>query len=241
MTWARGFIVGGILLCVNFSVWALQAHAAPFAHVTSSETDTISITYTETDTVAATVPVGRTPSGVAINRAGSRVYVPNKSGSDSPLSNPRILRCSAISVTGRGLISIASGAAESSDRTPTPTVGPCGRTCLGLAQSCTAIVDGMAVPGACYAQTEHGCECGPEGPPPTRTATATSTPQLSGCAGDCDGARIVTVDELVRCVQIALATQPVTACSACDANADGLVTVNELVAAVDNALNGCPP
>jgi len=51
----------------------------------------------------------------------------------------------------------------------------------------------------------------------------------------------VTADELVRCVQIALATQPVTACSACDANADGLVTVNELVAAVDNALNGCPP
>ena len=61
------------------------------------------------------------------------------------------------------------------------------------------------------------------------------------CVGDCDGSGDVTVDELIRGVNIALGTMAVTECPSFDTNNDGLVTVNELIAAVNNALSGCTP
>jgi DNA-binding beta-propeller fold protein YncE len=59
------------------------------------------------------------------------------------------------------------------------------------------------------------------------------------CVGDCDGLGTVTVDELVEGVTMALGEQPVATCFAFDANRDDAVTVDELVRAVHNALNGC--
>jgi hypothetical protein len=41
-------------------------------------------------------------------------------------------------------------------------------------------------------------------------------------------------------VNIALGTAAVSTCSACDSNHDGQVEINEIIAAVNNALNGCP-
>lgn len=56
------------------------------------------------------------------------------------------------------------------------------------------------------------------------------------CRGDCDDDHQVTVDELIRGVAMALGTPDVT----CPAfGSDGVVTIAELVAAVDRALNGC--
>jgi hypothetical protein len=49
----------------------------------------------------------------------------------------------------------------------------------------------------------------------------------------------VSVDELVTLVNIALDLSPVSACRAGDANADGEVTVDEIVVAVNNDLLGC--
>jgi hypothetical protein len=48
----------------------------------------------------------------------------------------------------------------------------------------------------------------------------------------------VTVDELVQLVNQALGLAPVT-CHSGDGNGDGEVTVDEIVAAVNNALSGC--
>lgn len=59
------------------------------------------------------------------------------------------------------------------------------------------------------------------------------------CTGDCGGDGRVTVDELVRGVNLALGNPAVTACPAFDTNADGLITVNELVRGVNSALDGC--
>jgi hypothetical protein len=81
---------------------------------------------------------------------------------------------------------------------------------------------------------------------PTATVTATPsptpspTPTLPACAGDCNQDGSVTVDELIKGVNIALGTTSVDACSSFDANGDGAVTINELIAAVNRALNGCP-
>ncbi len=60
------------------------------------------------------------------------------------------------------------------------------------------------------------------------------------CGGDCNQDGSVTVDELVRGVNIALGTVAVDLCRSFDTNNDGAVTVDEIVAAVINALNGCP-
>jgi hypothetical protein len=40
-------------------------------------------------------------------------------------------------------------------------------------------------------------------------------------------------------VNIALGNTPVTACEAGDVNGDGMITVDEILTAVNNALNGC--
>lgn len=41
-------------------------------------------------------------------------------------------------------------------------------------------------------------------------------------------------------MNVALGTAAVDACAAMDGNADGTVAVNELIAAVNRALSGCP-
>ncbi len=75
--------------------------------------------------------------------------------------------------------------------------------------------------------------------PPTATPTATPNPTAAVCVGECNGNRVVTVNELITGVNIALGTAPVTACPAFDVDGDGAVGINELIAAVNNLLYGC--
>jgi hypothetical protein len=49
----------------------------------------------------------------------------------------------------------------------------------------------------------------------------------------------VTVDEVLKAVNIALGAAQVSTCPLADANGDGAVTVNEIVQAVNNALYNC--
>ena len=49
----------------------------------------------------------------------------------------------------------------------------------------------------------------------------------------------MTVTDLVTLVNIALDNGLATACPAGDANHDGDITINDILAAVNNALNGC--
>ncbi len=59
------------------------------------------------------------------------------------------------------------------------------------------------------------------------------------CAGDCDGDGVVRVDELIRGLSIALGLAPATTCAALQSNLDGAVTIDELIAAVQSAVEGC--
>ena len=61
----------------------------------------------------------------------------------------------------------------------------------------------------------------------------------AGCAGYCNGDGFVTVDELIKMVNIALGTLDISACEAGDINGDGTITVNEIISAVNRALMGC--
>jgi hypothetical protein len=80
-------------------------------------------------------------------------------------------------------------------------------------------------------------------PTPTATLTptpsATPTPTPIRCVGDCDGSGTVTVNEIIKGVNIDLDTAPLSTCPQFDANDSGTVTVNELIIGVNNALGGC--
>jgi YVTN family beta-propeller protein len=59
-------------------LWADTAQAQPFAYISNSGSNTVSVINTATNTVVATVSVGANPFGVAVTPDGSRVYVTNE-------------------------------------------------------------------------------------------------------------------------------------------------------------------
>ena len=52
--------------------------------------------------------------------------------------------------------------------------------------------------------------------------------------------RVVSIGELVTIVNIALGNIPVSDCPAGDRDGNGNIVIAELIAAVNNALSGCP-
>ncbi len=77
---------------------------------------------------------------------------------------------------------------------------------------------------------------------PRRTPTATapaSTPTPLPCHGDCDGNGAVTIDEVIRGINIALGSLQLAVCPPADLNLEGQVTIDEIISAVNSALQGC--
>jgi hypothetical protein len=99
--------------------------------------------------------------------------------------------------------------------------------CLRLVPTATPIPTVTATPSASAT------------PSITPTPTATVNPTFAACIGNCDADAAVTVSELIQGVNIASGAVEASACPAFDANRDGAVVVNELVAAVSNLLFGC--
>jgi hypothetical protein len=72
----------------------------------------------------------------------------------------------------------------------------------------------------------------------TSVATPNTRAVAQTCVGDCNGDERVDVNELIVGVNIALGGLAITQCASLDDGA-GTVTVDRLVLAVTNALNGC--
>lgn len=70
-----GRTVLGIAALIAILFVAGSAEALPYAYVTNSQDDNISVIDTATDNVITSIPVGRIPWGVAINPTGTRVYI----------------------------------------------------------------------------------------------------------------------------------------------------------------------
>ena len=73
----RRFMAAGAVLAMGLGLAAQPAEAAPFAYVTNSGANTVSVIDIPTNKVVATVPVGFFPSGVAVTPDGKHVYVAN--------------------------------------------------------------------------------------------------------------------------------------------------------------------
>ncbi len=63
--------------------------------------------------------------------------------------------------------------------------------------------------------------------------------QGGSCVGDCNHDEHLTIDELVTGVNIALGALPIGRCPDFDPGGSGTVTIDEIIAAVSNALAGC--
>ena len=59
------------------------------------------------------------------------------------------------------------------------------------------------------------------------------------CVGDCDSSGMVTVDDVVTMVNVALGTTAISKCEAGDPDHTGTILINTIVAGVNNALHGC--
>jgi len=69
---------------------------------------------------------------------------------------------------------------------------------------------------------------------------APATGRAQPCAGDCSGDGVVSINELITAVNIALGNAPLSGCPVTDLDGGGSLEINELIAAVNNALAGCP-
>ncbi len=84
-------------------------------------------------------------------------------------------------------------------------------------------------------------------PTPSYTPTSSYTPSPTAtptpCVGDCDGNGVISIDELVKAVNIALGTVELEdeeqGCLAADGDGNGAVRIDELIAAVKGALGPC--
>ena len=69
------FIIGGISLVLLTGL----ALASPFAYITNFSSNSVSVIDAATNGVVSTISVGNGPQPVAVNPAGTRVYVGNSS------------------------------------------------------------------------------------------------------------------------------------------------------------------
>ena len=69
------------LILVSFTASAATEQSASsagtYAYITNEFSSTVSVIDTATNTVTATAPAGSQPAGVAVNPAGTKVYVAN--------------------------------------------------------------------------------------------------------------------------------------------------------------------
>jgi len=65
--------------------------------------------------------------------------------------------------------------------------------------------------------------------------------QVSRCAGDCGNVAHVNPQDLLTVLGVALGKGSAVDCPAGDADRDGTITVDDLLAAVNAAVSGCPP
>lgn len=122
--------------------------------------------------------------------------------------------------------------------TPAPTVGESATIAPTASRTATQTANPATPTPSVTVEMATSTHSATITPSPTPTATPIPTAKLE-CAGDCDGDATVRVDELLRGVNIALNTLPVTMCPAFDADHNAAVQVAEIIAGVNAALLGC--
>jgi YVTN family beta-propeller protein len=85
---ARGFVARFAVLAVGLGAMASPAAAAPFAYVANASDGTVSVVDTATTppSVAATIPVGTGPTGIAVTPDGKHAFHVRQCGASFALN-----------------------------------------------------------------------------------------------------------------------------------------------------------
>ena len=96
-------IIALSIFVLSYSFLVKSVLAEPFAYIANSQSNSVSVIDTSTNTVITTIPAGNGPVGVAVNPAGTRVYLTNTSGGVSVIDTSTNTVIATIPVDGIGV------------------------------------------------------------------------------------------------------------------------------------------
>jgi hypothetical protein len=135
-----------------------------------------------------------------------------------------------------------TGSASTTPSITTTTTTPTGMATPTPTQTRTGTANPSGTPTPTSNTTPSSSPTGT--PAPTSTLTPSETPTLTPspprCVGDCNHDGVVTVDEILMLVDFALQEASPSACPVSDEDGNQQITIDEILKAVYNALNGCP-
>jgi hypothetical protein len=198
---------------------------APCPSDRCDEADDVCLLVTFTPTPTPTPSPESTPTPTTPPSA-----TPTATLSDSPTATAS--PSSTVTVTG----------APTDTASPSPSATASGVPTATTSSTPTATVSGAptATTSSTPTATVSGAPTATTSSTPTATASGAPTGTPGLCAGDCNGDGAVTIDELILGINIALGSQPPSACPSFDTDSDGTLSIDELIFAVQNALAGCP-
>ena len=234
----------------------LTATASPTATVTPSATATATPSVTVSSTPTAT-PAPAADLGTAVGRPGGLACVgatlttggaqvaatSNAIGFDA--SQFSFLSCTINPAIGTGSAAnkqlTLNGSAGNENVQVGGTTTALSSAALYLCQ--WRIAAGTAV--GTYALTNAAAATDPLADPVPGFTGAPGRIVVSTCTGDCDGNGVVTIGEVVKCVNLFLgaaacnAATPDQSCPIADADSNGNVSIGEVVQCVNRFLGGC--
>jgi len=215
---------------------ALDVQLEPSPTATPTVTPTATATATDTETAAATTTATASATDTATAPGPTNTATATEPGVTATATATAATPAATDTATATATAPGPTGTATVTPATPAPTA-----TATATAPATgTATATTTASPTSPVA-TATATATGVIGATSTATATATATATTGPpCPGDCDGSGEVTINELILMVNIALGTQPVSACPAGDVDQNGVIAINEIILAVGSALNGCP-
>lgn len=227
------------------------ATATPLPSLTVPPTRTLTATSTPSPIGTVTPTVTLTMTAAPTNApTATRTQAPSASRTNTSTATQTSSAGPTHTFAATPSLTSTSTLAPTSTRTgtatPTPTLPTASPTVTGTpTATATPTQDPTAAPTrtATVALTSTSTPTATATPTTTPVATATPTPTTIAtpkpCVGDCHGLIEVSVGDLITMVNVALGNAALSACSAGDANGDGQITVDEILKAVGNGLNGC--
>jgi len=230
--------------------------ATATASATSTPTATASATTTPPPTATATPTSTSTPTATVTASAtstptptptGTATSTPTSTPTASSTSTPTATVSTTVTPTSTGTTAATPSATATPTPSPSASATPTPTTSATPSRTSTATATPPATPTPTRTPTATPTATALSTPTPaatpsgtrTETPTASSTPPAPSCPGDCNGDGQVRIDELLLGVNIGLGNAHVSRCEALDRDGSGDVTVNELIGAVNAALDGC--
>ncbi len=213
------------------------------AVVSGSPYDQVTILDLRTGVVAANLPVASRPRSVAIAPDGTRAYVLTGIDGVTVIDIVRRRQIATFPVACANFYGCgADSIAISPDGRRLYVTGPESDTLFVLDAATGAALDSIAVgPRPHHVVVVEPPDSPPPTPPCLPTPTATPLPLPIPCVADCNHDTQIGVSEIVLSVNIALGNSRLRLCPDADANGNRRVTIDELLGAVNAALNGCDP